>query len=99
MMRWQLTTRAEFERLVRTDPETLTDFERAARFYYLQRTAFGGKVSGRTFGTSVQRPALLDRPTSTGSRRISLTQRSETLRLGRPPLFQIRSAAARRCFA
>lgn len=60
MMRWQLTTRAEFERLVRTDPETLTDLERAARFYYLQRTAFGGKVSGRTFGTSVQRPALFD---------------------------------------
>lgn len=60
MMRWQLTTRAEFERLSRTSPETLTDLERAARFYYLQRTAFGGKVAGRTFGTSAQRPALFD---------------------------------------
>ncbi len=51
MMRFQITARAEFERLVRTDPETLTDLERAARILYLQRTAYGGKISGRSFGT------------------------------------------------
>ncbi|WP_164658596.1 DNA adenine methylase [Tropicibacter sp. Alg240-R139] len=51
-LRFQLTTRAEFERLVVTRPETLTDLERAARFLYLQRTAFGGKVTGRNFGIS-----------------------------------------------
>ncbi len=69
-LRFQLTTRAEFERLVATRPETLTDLERAARFLYLQRTtarqliacnqrevAFGGKVSGRNFGVSVGRTA------------------------------------------
>ncbi|MCA0871224.1 DNA adenine methylase [Seohaeicola saemankumensis] len=56
-LRFQLTTRAEFERLVDTRPETLTDLERAARFLYLQRTAFGGKVSGRNFGVSPDRPA------------------------------------------
>jgi DNA adenine methylase len=56
VLRFQLTTRAEFYRLVQTDPETLTDLERAARFLYLQRTAFGGKVSGRNFGVSVGRP-------------------------------------------
>ena len=55
-LRFQLTTRAEFERLVRVDPHTLTDLERAARFLYLQRTAFGGKVSGRNFGVSCDRP-------------------------------------------
>lgn len=55
-LRFQLTTRAEFERLVRTDPETLTDLERAGRFLYLQRTAFGGKVSGRNFGVDRARP-------------------------------------------
>lgn len=49
-LRFQLTTRAEFERLVATNPDTLTDLERAGRFLYLQRTAFGGKVSGRNFG-------------------------------------------------
>jgi DNA adenine methylase len=50
MLRWQLTGRREFERLRASDPATLTDLERAARFLYLQRTAFGGKVAGRTFG-------------------------------------------------
>jgi DNA adenine methylase len=60
MLRFQLTVRAEFERLVATDPDTLTDLERAARFYYLQRTAFGGKVHGRTFGVSPERPGRFD---------------------------------------
>lgn len=50
MLRFQLTTRTGFDRLLKTDPTTLTDLERAARFLYLQRTAFGGKVSGRHFG-------------------------------------------------
>ncbi len=55
-LRFQLTIRSEFERLVATDPDTLTDLERAGRFLYLQRTAFGGKVSGRNFGVSKDRP-------------------------------------------
>jgi DNA adenine methylase len=50
MIKWQVTSRAEFERLLATDPSTLTDLERAARFLYVQRLAFGGKVDGRTFG-------------------------------------------------
>jgi DNA adenine methylase len=54
-LRFQLTTRAEFNRLVETRPDTLTDLERAARFLYLQRTAFGGKVSGKNFGVSKDR--------------------------------------------
>lgn len=60
MLRWQLTTRAGFERLVATDPETLTDLERAARFFYLQKTAFGGKVTGRNFGVSTSEGASFD---------------------------------------
>ena len=56
-LRFQLTTRAEFLRLVQVDPDTLTDLERAARFLYLQRTAFGGKVSGRNFGVDKTRSA------------------------------------------
>lgn len=50
VMKFQLTSRREFERLAATDPSTLTDLERAARFLYLQRLAFGGKITGRTFG-------------------------------------------------
>lgn len=51
-LRFRLASRAEFERLLGIDPMTLTDIQRAARFLYLQRTAFGGKVHGRGFGVS-----------------------------------------------
>lgn len=60
MLRYQLTTREGFERLMRVDPSTLTDLERAARFLYLQRLAFGGKVSGRNFGSSPGLPGRFD---------------------------------------
>lgn len=49
-LKFQITSRREFERLKASDPATLTDLERAARFLYLQRTAFGGKVKGQNFG-------------------------------------------------
>ena len=57
VMKFQLTSRREFERLAATDPATLTDLERAARFLYLQRLAFGGKVTGRSFGVDTTGPA------------------------------------------
>ncbi|MDD4617422.1 MAG: DNA adenine methylase [Alphaproteobacteria bacterium] len=60
MLKFQLTTRAEFERLCNVDPSTQTDLERAARFLYLQRTAFGGKVVVRNFGVSVAEPAAFN---------------------------------------
>lgn len=50
MLRFRVASRAEFERLKRQAPDTLTDLERAVRFLYLQRLAFGGRVDGRTFG-------------------------------------------------
>ncbi|MBT9386885.1 DNA adenine methylase [Pseudooceanicola sp. CBS1P-1] len=56
VMRFQITSRREFERLRATDPATLTDLERAARFLYLQRLAFGGKLGG-VFGVSRDHPA------------------------------------------
>ena len=55
-LKFQLTTRAEYDRLTDTRPETLTDLERAARFLYLQRTAFGANPSGHNFGVNVGRP-------------------------------------------
>ena len=56
-LKFQITSRKEFERLSNCDPSTLTDLERAARFLYLQRLAFGGKVSGRSFGVDTTGPA------------------------------------------
>ena len=50
--KWALSSRQIFEWQKMTRPETLTDIQRAARFFYLQHHAFGGKVSGQTFGTA-----------------------------------------------
>lgn len=60
MLKWQLTSREEFERLNGMDPDRLTDLQRAARFLYLQRLSFGGKVAGRSFGVSTSGPARFD---------------------------------------
>lgn len=60
MLKWQLTSRAEFDRLRSMDPDALTDLERAARFLYLQKLSFGGKVAGRNFGVQTTGPARFD---------------------------------------
>lgn len=57
--RWAVTSRQMFEWLNATPPETLTDIQRAARFFYLQKLAFGSRNVGRTFGTTTTtRPKL-----------------------------------------
>lgn len=50
--RWTLASREHWNHLQITPVETLTDIQRAARFFFLQRQAFGGRVEGRTFGTT-----------------------------------------------
>ncbi len=50
--KWCLTSRQNWEWLQATPVETLTDIQRAARFLYLQKLAFGGLVDGQTFGTA-----------------------------------------------
>lgn len=50
--KWALTSRRIFEWQQMTRPETLTDIQRAARFYYLQKLSFGGRVDGQSFGTA-----------------------------------------------
>lgn len=37
---------------------TLTDIQRAVRFFYLQQNAFGGKVAGQSWGTATTAPPL-----------------------------------------
>ncbi len=50
--KFALTSRQIFEWQKMARPETLTDIQRAARFYYLQKNCFGGKVVGQSFGTA-----------------------------------------------
>ena len=50
--KWALVSREIFKWLQDTPLEALTDIQRAARFYYLQKLAFGAKISSQTFGTA-----------------------------------------------
>ncbi|RVU49521.1 DNA adenine methylase [Rubrivivax rivuli] len=50
--KWALSSREVFKWTQATPPETLTDVQRAARFFYLQQQAFGGRVDGQTWGTA-----------------------------------------------
>lgn len=50
--KFSLVARTEFEREKQVNPETLTDIQRAARYLYLQKSAFGGHITGQSFGTS-----------------------------------------------
>lgn len=56
--KWALSSRAIFRWTQDTPPEVLTDVQRAARFFYLQQQAFGGRVEGQTWGTATTAPAI-----------------------------------------
>lgn len=58
--KWALTSRQVFEWEQAKVPATLTDIQRAARFYYLQRNAFGGRVDGQSFGYATCAPPRLN---------------------------------------
>lgn len=58
--KWVLVSREEFERLKRVDPSTLTDIQRAARFYYLIRTRFSSNLNSPSLGVSTHRGPKLN---------------------------------------
>ena len=68
--RWALVSRQIYRWMKDTPEETLTDIQRAARFFYLQKQAFGGKVADHTFGT-----------TTTSAPRLNLLRIEEELSL------------------
>jgi DNA adenine methylase len=53
-LRFSIVSRRWFELFERTAPETLTDIQRAARFFYLQKNCYGGLIVRRNFAVSVQ---------------------------------------------
>lgn len=58
--KYAVTSRTLFDLEKRRDPSTLTDIQRAVRYYYLQRLSFGGRTAGRTFVSSATGPSRLD---------------------------------------
>jgi DNA adenine methylase len=56
-LRFTLVSLGWFEQLSRINPSTLTDIQRAARFFYLQKNSFAGLVVKQSFGGGVvERP-------------------------------------------
>jgi len=73
---WELSSRQMYDWAKEAPVGPLTDIQRAARFYYLQKLGFGGKVEGRTFGTATtSRPRLnlqrIEEDLSAAHRRLS----------------------------
>ncbi len=58
--KWALASRQMFEWERMTHPETLTDVQRAARFYYIQKLCFGARPVKPTFGTATTSPPRLN---------------------------------------
>ena len=59
--KWLLQSREWFEDWKnQIEGRGLTDIQRAARYYYIQRLCFGGRVSSRNFGVSPERPMRIN---------------------------------------
>jgi len=58
--KWALVSRDEFDRVMRESPETLTDIQRAARFFYIIKTSFGSKIHMNHFGVAPSGPPRLN---------------------------------------
>ena len=67
-LRFAIISRQVYEWQRMSRPETLTDIQRAIRFYYLQRLTFAGKTKHDSFGTS-----------ATQARPLNLSSIEETL--------------------
>lgn len=56
--KYAISSRQVFEWHKATPPKTLTDIQRAARFFYLQQHAFGGRIDGQSYGTATTTPVV-----------------------------------------
>ena len=53
--KWILVARDEFDRFKLEDPATLTDIQRAVRFYYLLKAGYGSRIESPSFSVSTLR--------------------------------------------
>jgi DNA adenine methylase len=56
-LRFSFASRKLHELHVKSDPATLTDIQRAGRFFYLQKNSFGGLILKRKFHYGIARPS------------------------------------------
>jgi len=56
-LRYCLMSRKLYEQLSATNPENLTDIQRAGRFFYLQKNSFGGLVVQQNYHYTIVHPS------------------------------------------
>jgi DNA adenine methylase len=56
-LRFSLASRKLHELHVKSDPATLTDIQRAGRFFYLQKNSFGGLILKQRFHYGITQPS------------------------------------------
>ncbi|HAR98393.1 MAG TPA: adenine methyltransferase [Syntrophus sp. (in: bacteria)] len=58
--KWILVSRDEFYRFRREEPETLTDIQRAVRFYYLLKLGYAARIKAPSFSIVATAPPRLN---------------------------------------
>ena len=53
MLKFKVCSRMEFKQMLATPPLLLTELERAVRYLYIQKNAFGGNTQHQAFGVDV----------------------------------------------
>jgi len=58
-LKWILVARDEFERFKKENPETLTDIQKAVRFYFLLKSGYAARIENPSFNiATTSRPRL-----------------------------------------
>jgi DNA adenine methylase len=57
-LKWVLVARDEYDKFIAAEPDSLTDIQRAVRFYYIARTSYGARIGRNpSFSISTSRPS------------------------------------------
>jgi DNA adenine methylase len=80
ILRWQPASRRLFEWHQKQSPDPLTDIERAARFFYLQKNTWGGKRTRQNFHFAVTKPPSYA-PSSLAERFAKVAERLDGVQL------------------
>lgn len=56
-LKWLLVARDEFDRFMLQDVETLTDIQRAVRFFYVMKTGYGARIKSPSWGIAASAPS------------------------------------------
>jgi DNA adenine methylase len=90
LLRWQPASRRLFDHHLQQPPHLLTDIERAARFFYLQKNTWGGKRTRQNFHFAVTKPPSYT-PSSLDKRLSDVAERLDYVQLEALPYHAVLS--------